>query len=156
VSIELFILERVSSYDFRATKGRTNDMANHMNHLIKHLHTPVQHAQKSGNPRKASGSLKERAAALGSPLLSVLANLHYLMGTLMRVMLVVGGTSRMSGIQDFPWLRRGLLALALLTAGFTVYQMLSRKHTRRMLLLDSGSVLFTAGMIIWSIATFGF
>jgi hypothetical protein len=25
-----------------------------------------------------------------------------------------------------------------------------------MLLLDSGSVLFTAGMIIWSIATFGF
>jgi hypothetical protein len=49
-----------------------------------------------------------------------------------------------------------LLALALLTAGFTVYQMLSRKHTRRMLLLDSGSVLFTAGMIIWSIATFGF
>jgi len=62
----------------------------------------------------------------------------------------------MSGIQDFPWLRRGLLALALLTAGFTVYHMLSRKHTRRMLLLDSGSVLFTAGMIIWSIATFGF
>jgi len=130
VSIELFILERVSFHDFRATKGRTNDMANHMNHLIKHLHTPVQHAQRSGNPRKASGSLKEGAAALGSPLLSVLANLHYLMGTLMRVMLVVGGTSRMSGIQDFPWLRRGLLALALLTAGFTVYHMLSRKHTQ--------------------------
>ncbi len=131
-------------------------MANHMKHMINHMNAPVQHSQKVGDPRKASGSLKERVAALGSPLLSVLANLHHLMGTLMRVMLLMGGTGMMSGMQIPSWIRRGLLVMALLAAGFTVYHMLSRKQTRWMLLFSSGSVLFTAGMIIWSIATFGF
>jgi membrane-bound ClpP family serine protease len=131
-------------------------MANHMKHMINHMNAPVQHSQKVGDPRKASGSLKERAAALGSPLLSVLANLHHLMGTLMQVMLLMGGTGMMSGMQIPSWIRRGLLVMALLAAGFTVYHMLSRKQTRWVLLFSSGSVLFTAGMIIWSIATFGF
>jgi hypothetical protein len=120
------------------------------------MDTPVQHPQKAENPSKASGSLKERTVALGAPLLSVLANLHYLMGTLMRVMLLTGGTGMMSGMQIPPWIRRGLLVMALLTASFTIYHMLSRKQTRRMLLFNSASLLFTAGMIIWSIATFGF
>ena len=46
--------------------------------------------------------------------------------------------------------------MALLTAGFILSRMLSRKQGRWMLLFGSGSVLFTAGMIIWSIVTFGF
>src|SRR5260370_41243580 len=132
-------------------------MADHMKHIVKHINTTVQYSQKVGNPRKAAGSLKERVAALGSPLLSVLANLHHLMGTLMRVMLLMGGVGVVSGgMQIPPWIRRGLLVMALLTAGFTVYRMLSRKQGRWMLLFSGGSVLFTAGMIIWSIATFGF
>lgn len=120
------------------------------------MSTPVHHSQKVGNPVPFSGSLKEKGAALGSPLLSILANLHHFMGTLMRVMLLMGGTGMMSGMQIPPWVRRGLLVMALLAAGFTVYHMLSRKQTRWMLLFSGGSVLFTAGMIIWSIATFGF
>jgi len=125
-----------------------------MKHMINHMNTSVQHSQKVGNPRKASGSLKERGAALGSPLLSILANLHHFMGIFM--MLLLGGAGMMSGMQDLPWVRRGLLVMALLAAGFTLSRMLSRKQTRRMLLFGSGSVLFTAGMVIWSIATFGF
>jgi hypothetical protein len=99
---------------------------------------------------KTSGSLKERMAALGSPLLSVLANLHYLMSTLMKLTLLMGGAAMMSSTRDSPWIRRGLLMIALLVAGFTVYRMLSRKQTRWMFLFRSFSVLFTAGMIIWS------
>jgi hypothetical protein len=95
-------------------------------------------------------------AALGSPLLSALANLHYFMGTLMKLTLLMGGAAMMSSTRDSPWIRRGLLMIALLVAGFTLSGMLSRKHTPWMLLFRSFSVLFTAGMIIWSIATFGF
>jgi hypothetical protein len=49
-----------------------------------------------------------------------------------------------------------LLVIAVLTACFTLFRMLTRKQTRRTLLLNSLSVLFTAGMIIWSLAMFGF
>jgi hypothetical protein len=152
VSIELFILERVSFRDVRRTKGRTNDMANY----LKHLHTPIQHTQKGENPRKASGSLKERAAALGSPLLSFLPNLHYLMALLMKVMLLTTAAGVMSATRESPWIRRSLLMVALLTASFTLYRLLSRKHPRWVILLRGISLLITAGMITWSIATFGF
>lgn len=127
-----------------------------MKHMRKHTSTPVQRLQKVENSRKAADSLKERVAAIGSPLLSILANLHYLMGTLMRLMLLMGGAGVMSGTRDSPWIRRGLLLIALLTVGFTLSRMLSRKQTRWTLLLNSFSVLFTAGMITWSIAMFGF
>ncbi len=129
--------------------------------LFKFRHPPIQHAQKGGNPRKAAGSLFERAAAVSSPLLSFLANLHSsmlhsLMGLLMKVMLLTTGAGVMSATQDSPWIRRSMLLVALLTASFTLSRLLSRKHTRWMLLFRSISVLFTAGMITWSIATFGF
>ena len=122
--------------------------------MIKHMSTPIQHSQKVGNPSKASGSLKERVAAIGSPLLSVLASQHHLLGALM--MLLIGGTGMMSVMQNLPWIRRGLLVIAFLAAGFTLSRMLSRKQGRWMLLFGSGSLLFTSGMIIWSIATFRF
>jgi hypothetical protein len=131
-------------------------MANHLKHVINHMSTAAPHSQKGGNPRKAAGSLKEQAAAVSSPLLSFLPNLHYLMATLMKVMLLTTATGAMSATRDSPWIRRSLLLVALLTASFTLYRLLSKKHTRWVLLLRSISLLFTAGMIIWSIATFGF
>jgi hypothetical protein len=131
-------------------------MANHMKHLINHMNTSAPHSQKVEIPRKASGSLKERVATVGSPLLSVLANLHYLMAMLMKVMLLATAAGAMSATRDSPWIRRGLLLVAGLSASFTLSRLLSRKHTRWMLLLRCISLLFTAGMIIWSIATFGF
>jgi hypothetical protein len=131
-----------------------------MKHLINHMSPAAPHSQKGGNPRKAAGSLFERVAAVGSPLLSFLANLHSLigplMGLLMKAMLLTTGAGVMSATRDSPWIRRGLLLVALLTASFTLSRLLSRKHTRWMLLLRGISLLFTAGMITWSIATFGF
>jgi hypothetical protein len=62
----------------------------------------------------------------------------------------------MSTTQDESWIRRGTLVMALCAASFTVSRLLSRKHTRWMLVLQSLSVLFTAGVITWSLATFGF
>lgn len=135
-------------------------MANHLKHLREHTRTPAQHSQKVGNPTKASDSLKGWVAAVISPLLSFLANLHSIMGPiiglLMKGMLLTTGAEVMSTTRDFPWLRRGMLLIACLSASFTLYRLLSRKHTRRMFLLRGLSVLFTVGMITWSIVTFGF
>jgi hypothetical protein len=131
-------------------------MANHLKHLIHHMSPPALYAQKGEIPIKASGSLKERAAAVGSPLLSVLPNLHYIMALLMKLMLLTTAAGVMSATRDSPWIRRGLLLVALLTAGFTLSRILSGKYTRWTLLLRGLSVLFTAVMITWSIATFGF
>jgi hypothetical protein len=141
--------------------GRTNSMANHLKHVINRMSTAAPHSQEGGNLREAAGSLKERMVAVGSPLLSVLANLHPLMAALMKGMLLMGaagmmGIETISARQDSPWIRRSLLLVALLTASFTLYHLLSRKHTRRMLLFRGISLLFTAGMIIWSITIFGF
>jgi hypothetical protein len=131
-------------------------MINHMKHLINHMSTPVEHSQKVGTPSKTAGSLKERVVTVGAPLLSVLPNLHYLMALLMKAMLLTTAAGVMSATQDSPWIRRSLLLIALVTASFTLYRLLSGKHTRWTLLLRSISVLFTAGMITWSIVTFGF
>jgi hypothetical protein len=62
----------------------------------------------------------------------------------------------MSTTQDESWIRRGMLVMALGTASFTVYRLLIRKHPRWMLVLRGLSVLFTAGVITWSLMTFGF
>ena len=131
-------------------------MANHLKHLIYHMNPSVQQAQNGESPSKTAASLLERGTAVGSPLLSFLANLHPIMAMLMKVMLLTAAAGTMRATQDAPWLRRSLLLLALLTASFTLFHLLSRKYTGRMLLFRSLSVLFTAGMIIWSLATFGF
>jgi hypothetical protein len=122
----------------------------------KQMSTSVKHPQKSVHSRKTAGSLKERVAVFGSPLASVLANLHYIMALLMKVMLLATAAGVMSATRDAPWIRRSLLLVALLAAGFTLSHMLSGKDTRWMLLLRGLSLLFTAGMITWSIVTFGF
>jgi hypothetical protein len=62
----------------------------------------------------------------------------------------------MSTTQDESWTRRGMLVMALGAASFTVSRLLSRKHTRWMLVFQGLSVLFTAGVITWSLVTFGF
>jgi hypothetical protein len=62
----------------------------------------------------------------------------------------------MSTTQDESWIRRGMLVMALCAASFTVYRLLIRKHPRWMLVLRGLSVLFTLGVITWSLATFGF
>src|SRR5579859_7181396 len=110
-------------------------MVNHLKHLIEHMRTPTQHSQQVGNPTKASDSLTERVATVGSPLLSFLATLHPIMGMLMKLMLLTTTAGVMSATQDSPWIRRSLLLVALLTTSFTLYRLLSRKHTRWTLLL---------------------
>jgi uncharacterized membrane protein len=134
-------------------------MAHHLKHMREHTSTPAQPSQKRENPAQASDSLKERVAAVSSPLLSFLANLHAIigpiMGLLMKGMLLTAGVGVMSATRESPWLRRGMLLVALLTASFTLSRLLNRKHTRRAFLLRSLSVLFTASMITWSIMTFG-
>jgi ferredoxin-NADP reductase len=142
-----------------------------MNHLIHHMRPPVQQAQKGETPRKAARSLKERVAAAGSSLFSFLANLHSSMlhlilapiGMLVHpfmgghgLLLLVTAAGVLGAPADSPWLRRSMLLVALLMASFTLSRLLSRKYTGRTLLFRSLSLLFTAGMISWSIATVGF
>jgi hypothetical protein len=136
-------------------------MVNYVKYLIKYMGSPVQRTQKGESPSKTASSLKDRVVATVSPVLSFLANLHsspvhLVMGMLMKVMLLTTAAGTMSATQDDPWLRRGMLLIALLAAGFTLSRLLKRKYTGWTLLFRCLSLLFTAGMIIWSIATFGF
>lgn len=135
-------------------------MINRIKHVTKHMRMPGERLLKGEQPGKEATPLKEQVVALGAPSLSFLANLHSVMGPvmgmLMKAMMLTTAAGVMSATRESPWIRRSLLTIALLGASFTVYRLLSRKHTRWTFLLRGLSVLFTLSMITWSIATFGF
>jgi hypothetical protein len=99
------------------------------------------------------GTLKESIISIGSILLAFLASQHH---TLHMLLLVFGvGSAEMAFMTTYPLLRRGMLLLALVSAGFTVYQLWRRRQTPFMRVFGGISVALTLGIVIWSILQFG-
>jgi hypothetical protein len=85
-----------------------------------------------------------------------MALVHPLMGLLMKGMMLTATAGAVSATGGSSWLRRGMLLIAVLMAGLTLSRLLRGKEPLWMLLIRGLSVLFTAGVITWSIVMFGF
>jgi hypothetical protein len=98
-------------------------------------------------------SRKAHLAAVGSVLVAFLASQHHLIHML--ILLVTFGSAGMSVMSAFPLLRRGMLLMALLMVGVTLWQMWRSRRNRSMAVLGGISVALTLGLILWSLAQLG-
>ncbi len=98
-------------------------------------------------------SRKTHLIAVGSVIVAFLASQHHLIHML--ILLFTFGTAGMSEIRTFPLLRRGMLLMALVMVGVTLWQMWRWRRKRSMAVLGGVSVALTLGLILWSVAQFG-
>ena len=106
-------------------------------------------APATGGRRRARAVL----TSVGPVLLAFLASQHH---TLHMLILGLGvGTAGMSFMAMYPDIRRGMLVVSLLAAGFAAYQATQRCRPRWMRLGHALSVAITLVLIGWSLAQFG-
>jgi len=92
-------------------------------------------------------------ASVGSVALAFLASQHH---TLHMLVLSFGvGTAGMSFMTMYPNIRRGMLMIALVTAGFAAYQATRRGRPGWMRIGQAISATSALLLIIWSLVQFG-
>ncbi len=96
---------------------------------------------------------KERALSIGAVLLAFLASQHH---TIHMLVLVFGlGSAGASFMTTAPWLRRGMLLMALIMAAVIALQIRHADRPRSSRISGAISILLTLGLVGWSIANFG-
>lgn len=104
----------------------------------------------------AAGGLRrgqEVLTSVGPVVLAFLASQHH---TLHMLILSLGvGTAGMSFMAMYPDIRRGMLVVSLLAAGFAAYQATRRGQPRWMRLVHVLSVTSTLILVGWSLVQFG-
>jgi hypothetical protein len=96
---------------------------------------------------------RENLTAVGSLALAFLATQHH---NLHMLIVALGmGSAGMGLMNDFPLLRRLMLAMSLVMAGVTVYGLWRRQRPVRMRVLGGFSAGFTLVMVAWSVYQFG-
>jgi hypothetical protein len=93
---------------------------------------------------------------IGSVVVALLASQHHLLHML--ILLVTLGTAGMSGMSMAgypPFVRQGMLAMAVVMVGVTIWQMRAWRKNRLMLVLGAVSIALTLGLITLSVATYG-
>ena len=107
-------------------------------------------------PWSASGRLRrgqEVLTSVGPVVLAFLASQHH---TLHMLILSFGmGTAGMSFMAMYPDVRRGMLAISLLAAGFAGYQVTSGGRPRWMRVGHAFSAIGTLLLVGWSLIQFG-
>lgn len=106
-------------------------------------------SQKFALKTGASG----RIAAIGAPLLALLASQHH---TIMMTLFAFGmsGTA-MSFMTAVPWVRDAMLGMSLAMVVFIGWRIKDRRRPRAMRITGAVSIVATLALAAWSISQFG-
>lgn len=116
--------------------------------------TQLAHLSEGSNTiRGGTRGVTRVAAAAIAPVLALLASQLHLLH-----LLIIGGAAGSAGLSfmaAYPSLRRVMLVVSLLSAGFGLFRVWRRHQSRAAWLLAGVSATLTVALVAWSVVQFG-